>query len=107
MNPSQKCKTAGLESLAELAKISGEDKQKLIRWHEARPFLFDALIYFAVYKKRGEKMELKEEKREQLLSALKEQNKIIGELLEAGDFVKASVAIRQCEELFNEVRELL
>ena len=35
MTPSEKCKAAGLKSLAELAEISGESVQTLINWHKS------------------------------------------------------------------------
>ena len=35
MKPSEKCKQAGLQSLAELAQISGESVQTLNNWHKS------------------------------------------------------------------------
>jgi len=55
MTPSEQCKAAGLDSLAELSRISGQQKQKLIRWHKNQPFLFESVLMLAVFKKREEK----------------------------------------------------
>ena len=51
MSPSEQCKSAGLKSLAELSKISGESVQTLINWHKNKPLLFKVLIAGAVVSK--------------------------------------------------------
>lgn len=51
MKPSEKCKAAGLKSLAELSEISGESVQTLINWYHNKPILFDLLLRGAVTKK--------------------------------------------------------
>ena len=48
MCPSKKCKAAGLKSLAELSRISGESVQTLINWNKNKPQLFSVLIAGAV-----------------------------------------------------------
>ena len=48
MSPSKKCKAAGLESLAELSRITGESVQTLINWHKNKPKLFNVIIAGAV-----------------------------------------------------------
>jgi len=53
MRPFEQCKAAGLDSLAELARLSGQQKQKLIRWHKQQPFLFESVLMLAVFKKNG------------------------------------------------------
>jgi hypothetical protein len=51
MKPSEKCKSAGLKSLAELAEISGESVQTLNNWHKHKPKLFDLVLRGAVVKR--------------------------------------------------------
>ena len=53
MKPSEKCKLAGLKSLDELSKISGESSQTLINWFKLRPFKFDAILIHAVRYKQN------------------------------------------------------
>ena len=48
MTPSEQCKTAGLKSLAELAKISGASSRTLINWHREKPALFATVLAGAV-----------------------------------------------------------
>lgn len=48
MSPSDQCKTAGLKSLAELAKISGVSIQTLINWSRDKPHLFATVVAGAV-----------------------------------------------------------
>ena len=50
MSPSEQCKSAGLKSLAELSRISGESVQTLINWHKNKPKLFSVLIAGAIHK---------------------------------------------------------
>ena len=47
-SPSEQCKAAGLKSLAELSRITGESVQTLINWHKNKPLLFKVLIAGAV-----------------------------------------------------------
>jgi len=51
VKPSEKCKKAGLKSLAELSEMTGKPVQTLIRWHEDDPVFFDILLRGAVSKK--------------------------------------------------------
>lgn len=51
MKPSEKCKAAGLKSLAEFAELTGKPVQTLIRWAESDPVFFDVLLLGAVCKK--------------------------------------------------------
>lgn len=44
MTPSEQCKAAGLKSLAELSRVSGESVQTLINWNKNKPQLFKVLI---------------------------------------------------------------
>ena len=46
MKPSEQCKAAGLKSLAELSKVTGESVQTLINWHRDRPIRFEAMILY-------------------------------------------------------------
>jgi hypothetical protein len=58
MKPHEQCKAAGLDSLAELSKITGVSVNTLINWHKNKPKLFEAVLYGAVfvryYKNKGE-----------------------------------------------------
>lgn len=38
MTPSQRCKKAGLKSLAELSELSGESVQTLINWYKSERY---------------------------------------------------------------------
>lgn len=51
MKPSEKCKQAGLKSLAELSEISGESVQTLNNWWKRKPFAFDAALERALDEK--------------------------------------------------------
>jgi hypothetical protein len=48
MKPSEQCKQAGLNSLAELIEISGVSEQTLINWHRNKPKLFAVVVAGAV-----------------------------------------------------------
>lgn len=48
MKPSEKAKEAGLSSLKELSKISGESTQTLNNWFNNKPFIFHAVLAHAV-----------------------------------------------------------
>ena len=48
MKPSEKCKAAGLKSLAELGQISGKSVRTLEGWAKATPKFFDLVIAGAV-----------------------------------------------------------
>lgn len=54
MTPSEQCKAAGLESLAELVKISWVSVQTLINWHKNKPRLFEVVVSGAVAIKKME-----------------------------------------------------
>lgn len=51
MKPSERCKAAGLKSLAELSEICGESVQTLNNWHKNKPRVFDLVLLGAVAKK--------------------------------------------------------
>ena len=44
MKPSEQCKAAGLKSLVQLSKITGESQQTLINWHRNKPRLFAVVV---------------------------------------------------------------
>lgn len=48
MTPSEQCKAAGLNSLAQLSRISGVSVQTLINWHRNKPRLFAVVVAGAV-----------------------------------------------------------
>jgi len=52
MTPSEQCKKAGLDSLAEFVRISGESEQNLLNWHKKRPKRFRLLLAGCVDEKR-------------------------------------------------------
>ena len=52
MKPSEKCKQAGLKSLAELSGITGESVQTLNNWSKNKPNIFDAALMWAVKKRK-------------------------------------------------------
>ena len=51
MKPSEKCKLAGLKSLAELSQISGESVQTLNNWHKKKPRVFELVLRGAAMEK--------------------------------------------------------
>ena len=51
-SPSDQCKAAGLNSLAELVLITSESKQTLINWHKNKPILFKLVLLGAVTSKQ-------------------------------------------------------
>jgi len=51
VKPSEKCKAAGLKSLAELAEISGASIQTLNNWFKNKPIIFDLVLRGAIMKK--------------------------------------------------------
>jgi hypothetical protein len=48
MTPSEQCKQAGLNSLAELVKLSTVSEQTLINWHKNKPKVFECVLLGAV-----------------------------------------------------------
>ena len=56
MKPSEKCKLAGLKSLAELAEITGESVQTLNNWHKNKPRFFDIVLAGTIEEKRRKGM---------------------------------------------------
>ena len=44
MTPSQQCKEAGLDSLAELVRITEVSERTLINWHNNKPVLFNVVV---------------------------------------------------------------
>lgn len=44
MTPSEQCKAAGIKSLAEFVRLTGESKENLINWHRDRPRRFELLL---------------------------------------------------------------
>lgn len=53
--PSELCKQAGLSGLGELAEITCQHEQTLIRWSKEKPELFEATILGAVQVKERRK----------------------------------------------------
>ena len=53
--PSELCKINGLDSLTELAKITGKSQRTLINWSKSQPALFYIVILgAAAYKSESE-----------------------------------------------------
>lgn len=52
MTPSEQCKAAGLDSLAEFSRISGESVTNLVNWHKKYPIRFSLLLAGAAIEKR-------------------------------------------------------
>jgi hypothetical protein len=52
MSPSDQCRKAGLDSLAEFSRISGESVTNLVNWHKSRPLRFELLLIGAAEKKK-------------------------------------------------------
>ena len=52
LSPSEQCKAAGLDSLAEFSRISGESVTNLVNWHKKYPIRFRLLLDGAVIEKR-------------------------------------------------------
>jgi len=48
MKPSEKCKMAGLKSLAELVRITGRSERTLTEWARTDPDWFDLVLAGAV-----------------------------------------------------------
>lgn len=48
MSPSEQCRAGGLESLAELVRLTGVSEQTLINWHRNKTRLFDIVVAGAV-----------------------------------------------------------
>ncbi len=44
MTPSQQCKAEGLDSLAQVSKMTGVSVQTLSNWHKNKPYLFKVVI---------------------------------------------------------------
>ena len=51
-SPSEICKKTGLDSLAELVRITGQSERTLIRWHKTKPKLFIIVVLGAVASKK-------------------------------------------------------
>jgi hypothetical protein len=51
VKPSEKCKAAGLKSLAELAQITGRPERTLTEWARTDPDWFDLVLAGAVFVK--------------------------------------------------------
>lgn len=54
MTPSEQCKQAGLKSLDEVSKLSGQSVQTLINWHKNKPKLFMLLILGCIVEKTNQ-----------------------------------------------------
>lgn len=52
MKPSETVKAAGLTSLAELATLSGVERNTLANWHKHKPLLFETVLAGAVLLKQ-------------------------------------------------------
>lgn len=50
--PSEACKQAGLDSLADLVRISTVSEQTLINWHKNKPQVFKTILAGAVALKK-------------------------------------------------------
>ena len=57
MKPSEKAKSAGLKSLAELAEISGESVQTLNNWFKNEPRRFELILKGAIAEKFAKAVE--------------------------------------------------
>ena len=57
MKPSEKCKKAGLKSLAELSEISGKPVRTLTDWSSTQPQFFALIIAGAVMVKTGKMLQ--------------------------------------------------
>ena len=57
MKPSEKAKSAGLKSLAELAEISGESVQTLNNWFKNEPRRFELILKGALVEKFAQSLE--------------------------------------------------
>ena len=44
MTPSRQAKAAGLDSLAQVSRISGVQQRTLINWHKNKPQLFEVAL---------------------------------------------------------------
>lgn len=53
MTPSKAAKEAGLNSLAEVSKISGQSPQTLDNWHKHKPELFKVVLTGCLSIKQG------------------------------------------------------
>lgn len=51
MTPSQQCKHYGLDSLQELAILTGQSVQTLINWSKSKPEFFRIVIFGSIAKK--------------------------------------------------------
>jgi hypothetical protein len=47
MTPSQQAKAAGLKSLAQVSRLTGESVRNLINWHKSYPQRFKIMIEWA------------------------------------------------------------
>jgi hypothetical protein len=56
MTPAKQAKAAGLESLAEVAEITGQSVQTLGNWHREKPKLFKTVIAGASLLKHKDKI---------------------------------------------------
>lgn len=53
MRPSETCKQAGLDSLAELVRLSQVPKQTLLDWHKTKQKLFALVLLGVVTQKQS------------------------------------------------------
>ena len=58
MKPSERAKQAGLDSLEELAEMTGQSVQTLNNWSKNKPKLFDVVLAGAVQIKRHDLQDL-------------------------------------------------
>ena len=59
MTPSDQAKVAGLDSLAQVSRISGVQLRTLINWHKHKPQLFQVVVMGCVAVKESEKCDTK------------------------------------------------
>lgn len=55
MSPSEICKAAGLDSLAELSRITERGESTLFKWYHEQPDFFEIVVWGAAEKKRRDK----------------------------------------------------
>jgi hypothetical protein len=55
MTPSEQAKRAGLDSLAQVSRISSVQQRTLINWHKKKPQLFQVVVMGCVAVKESER----------------------------------------------------
>ena len=57
MTPSEKCKAAGMNSLKEVAEMTGKHEGTIINWHRNEPKLLD-IVLLGCYEKKKKNLNL-------------------------------------------------